>query len=72
MDSVFLNVKTVQAFEPVTFAQHTAYTVYAEAEGAIAWNDPTLAIDWQIPSDKVLLSEKDSHHPQFNNFVTPF
>lgn len=30
-----------------------------ESEGAIAWNDPTLAIDWRIPADKALLSEKD-------------
>ncbi len=34
-----------------------------ESEGAIAWNDPALGIDWRIPADKVLLSEKDSHHP---------
>ena len=43
-----------------------------QSEGAIAWNDPTLAIDWQLPADKVILSEKDSHHPAFNDFVTPF
>ena len=30
-----------------------------ESEGAIAWNDPQLAIDWRIPADEVLLSEKD-------------
>ncbi len=30
-----------------------------ESEGAVAWNDPELAIDWRIPVDKVLLSEKD-------------
>ena len=30
-----------------------------ESEGAIAWNDPQLAIDWRIPADKVVLSEKD-------------
>ena len=30
-----------------------------ESEGAIAWNDPQLAIDWRIPAEKVLLSEKD-------------
>lgn len=30
-----------------------------ESEGAVAWNDPELAIDWRIPADKVLLSEKD-------------
>ena len=30
-----------------------------ESEGAVAWNDPELAIDWRIPLDKVILSEKD-------------
>ena len=30
-----------------------------ESEGAIAWNDPQFAIDWKIPADRVLLSEKD-------------
>ena len=31
-----------------------------ESEGAIAWNDPELAIDWRIPAEKVILSAKDS------------
>lgn len=30
-----------------------------ESEGAVAWDDPELAIDWRIPVEKVLLSEKD-------------
>ena len=30
-----------------------------ESEGSVAWNDPQLAIDWRIPVEKVLLSEKD-------------
>lgn len=30
-----------------------------ESEGSVAWNDPQLAIDWRIPTDKVILSEKD-------------
>lgn len=30
-----------------------------ESEGSVAWNDPDLAIDWRIPADKILLSEKD-------------
>jgi dTDP-4-dehydrorhamnose 3,5-epimerase len=31
-----------------------------EAEGGIAYNDPTLNIDWQIPAEDRLISEKDS------------
>ena len=34
-----------------------------EAEAAIAWDDATLGLDWQVPSDKILLSERDRHHP---------
>lgn len=34
------------------------------SEGAIAWNDPDLGIDWRIPAEKVLLSAKDSNHPR--------
>jgi dTDP-4-dehydrorhamnose 3,5-epimerase len=45
---------------------------HPEAEGAIAWDDPTLAIAWRINPDDVLLSEKDRCHPQFKDFVTPF
>ena len=40
--------------------QYKCDTFYnKESEGAIAWDDPELAIDWRIPADKALLSEKD-------------
>lgn len=44
--------------------QYKCDNFYApESEGALAWNDPDIGIDWQIPNDKVILSEKDKHHP---------
>ena len=32
-------------------------------EGAILWNDPQLNIDWKLPLDAILLSEKDKKNP---------
>ena len=34
-----------------------------EAEGGISYNDPDLNIDWQIPPEKEVISEKDLLHP---------
>lgn len=34
------------------------------SERGIAWNDPDLNIDWQIPSESVIVSEKDMHRPR--------
>ena len=35
------------------------------SEAGIRLDDPTLGIDWQIPRDKWILSEKDTRHPAF-------
>ncbi|ERK38522.1 dTDP-4-dehydrorhamnose 3,5-epimerase [Segatella baroniae F0067] len=45
---------------------------HPEAEGALAFDDPQLAIDWRIPADKVVLSEKDRHHPLLKDLDSPF
>ena len=43
--------------------QYKCDRLYApEAEGAIAWNDPALGIDWGLPEADIILSEKDKHH----------
>jgi len=58
--------------EEVIF-QYKCDEFYApQSEGAIAWDDPDLAIDWLIPKDKILLSEKDRHHPFLRDFHSPF
>ena len=44
--------------------QYKCDNLYApESEGAVAWNDPAIGIDWQLDPKDVLLSEKDRHHP---------
>ncbi len=34
-----------------------------ESEGGLLYSDPVLKIDWKVPEDKVILSEKDKHNP---------
>lgn len=45
---------------------------HPEADGGISILDDSLGIDWRIPTEKVLLSEKDTKHQLLNNFETPF
>lgn len=40
-----------------------------EAETAIAWNDPELGIDWKLPLEDVVLSDKDRNHPTLKDFI---
>ena len=40
---------------------------FAQSEGAIAWDDPDLGIDWQVPTENRILSEKDAHHPRLKD-----
>ena len=39
----------------------------ASEEGAIAWDDPALDIDWMVPRKDVILSGKDRSHPLLND-----
>ena len=48
--------------------QYKCDSLYApQSEGAIAWDDPDIGIDWQIPADAVLLSAKDKAHPRLKD-----
>ena len=59
--SFFAKGETVNGDQVVSFS-----------EGGILWNDPDLQIDWRIPADKVVLSEKDTRHPMFKDYISDF
>ncbi len=45
---------------------------HPEAEGGIAITDRSLGIDWQLPTDHAILSDKDTRHPMLKDFNSPF
>jgi dTDP-4-dehydrorhamnose 3,5-epimerase len=45
---------------------------HKEAEAGIMFNDPALNIDWKIPANQQIISEKDQLHPTLANCVNNF
>lgn len=45
---------------------------HPEADGGISILDDSLGIDWRIPTEKALLSEKDTKHACLKDFDSPF
>ncbi len=45
---------------------------HPEADGGISILDESLGIDWMIPTQNAVLSEKDTKHPRLKEFVSPF
>lgn len=43
-----------------------------ESEGGIIFNDAELNIDWKIPADDAIVSEKDLQLPSFKNAINNF
>lgn len=52
--------------ETATFAYKCDNIYNKEAEGGIIYNDTTLQIDWKIPKNSEIISEKDILLPQFS------
>ena len=45
---------------------------HPEADGGISILDDSLGIDWKIPTDHAILSEKDTKHDLLKDFDSPF
>lgn len=53
--------------------QYKCDNYYApDYEGGIAWDDPALGIDWQLPADAIILSAKDSNRCPLSNTPVDF
>lgn len=53
--------------------QYKCDNFYApQADGGISIVDSSLGIDWKIPVDKAILSDKDTNHPLLKDFESPF
>ncbi|MCQ2273912.1 MAG: dTDP-4-dehydrorhamnose 3,5-epimerase [Bacteroidales bacterium] len=53
--------------------QYKCDNFYApQADGGISIKDDSLGIDWKIPVDEALLSEKDTKHSLLKDFDSPF
>ncbi len=53
--------------------QYKCDNFYApQADGGINILDESLGIDWRIPTDKAILSEKDTKHECLKDFDSPF
>lgn len=53
--------------------QYKCDNFYApQADGGISILDDSLGIDWQIPTDQAILSEKDTKHALLKDFDSPF
>ena len=53
--------------------QYKCDNFYApQADGGISIKDESFGIDWKIPADKALLSEKDTLHECLKDFDSPF
>jgi dTDP-4-dehydrorhamnose 3,5-epimerase len=58
--------------EQAVFTYKCDNLYHPEAEGGLLLSDPDVAIDWQVPEDKRVISEKDTKHPLFKDLVSPF
>lgn len=57
--------------DTVVFYKVTAFYSPANDQG-IAWDDPDLAIEWPVPPDQAILSDRDMRLPKLNSLTDYF
>lgn len=58
--------------ETAVFAYKCDNFYCRESEGGIRFDDPALGIDWRVPAERALLSEKDKMNPPLEAFEPCF
>ncbi len=58
--------------DTAVFAYKCDNYYHPEAEGGISIADASLGIDWRVDPAAVILSAKDTRHPSFAEFDSPF
>lgn len=59
--------------EADTEVLYKASALYSPAhDGGILWNDPALALPWQVTAAEATLSDKDGKLPRLADFESPF
>ena len=58
--------------ETAVFQYKCGEFYHPEADGGISILDDSLGIDWRIPTEKAILSEKDTKHECLKDFDSPF
>ena len=58
--------------ETAVFTYKCDNLYHPEADGGLLLSDPELNIDWQVPAEKRILSEKDQKHPLLKDLPVIF
>lgn len=58
--------------EKAVFTYKCDNLYHPEADGGLLLSDPALNIDWQVPTEQRIISDKDTKHPLLKDLDNPF
>ena len=63
----------LMTLEPNTEVVYKVSNYYSpDHDMGLFWNDPVLGIQWPLPAEEAVLSDKDQRHPRLAELETPF